>query len=154
MTEPTAPLLLSIKPCYADMVFHGLKKAELRRRIASYIENRDVFVYVSSPKREVRGGFRVGQVWMGAPDYVWQFVSNLAKIEKREFDNYFSGSKVAFALEITEVWEYEQPVRLDFLRQQLGEFVAPQSWRYLRQEEREVLTGLVGVEGKLLQRKM
>lgn len=154
MTETTTPLLLSLKPCYADMVFHGLKKAELRRRIASYIEDRDVFVYVSSPKREMRGGFRVGQVWTGTPDYVWQFVSNLASVERREFDSYFSGCKVAFALEITEVWEYGQPVRLEVLRQRLGEFVVPQSWRYLRDEERKVLTRLVGVESKLRQREM
>lgn len=154
MTETTTPLLLSLKPCYADMVFDGLKKAELRRRIASYIEDRDVFVYVSSPRREMRGGFRVGQVWTGAPDYVWQFVANLARVKKREFDSYFSGCEVAFALEITKVWEYEQPVRLEFLRQRLGEFVVPQSWRYLRDEEREVLTGLGCVEGKLRRSEM
>ena len=147
MTETTTPLLLSLKPCYADMVFHGLKKAELRRRIASYVENRDVFVYVSSPKKEMRGGFRVGQVWTGAPEYVWQFVSNLARVKKREFDSYFSGCEVAFALEITEVWEYGKPVPLEFLRQRLGEFVVPQSWRYLRDQEQKLLTRVGSVEG-------
>ena len=104
MNGTTTPLLLSLKPCYADLVFHGLKTAELRRRIASYIENRNVFIYVSSPKREMRGGFRVGQVWTGTPDYVWQYVSNLASVKKHEYDKYFSGCTVAFALEITGVW--------------------------------------------------
>ena len=154
MTTASTPLLLSLKPCYADMVFHGLKKAELRRRIASCIQNRDVFVYVSSPKKEMRGGFRVGQVWTGTPEYVWQFVSHLARVEKRAFDSYFSGCKVAFALEITDVWEYGQPVRLEVLRQRLGEFVVPQSWRYLRDEEREVLTRIVGVERKVRQSQL
>ena len=62
MSIALRPLIISLKPCYADMVFEGLKTVELRRRIASQISNRDVFIYVSSPVRELRGGFRVGQV--------------------------------------------------------------------------------------------
>ena len=58
MTKMNLPLVLSIRPHYADMVFVGTKKAELRRRMASVIENRPVFVYVTSPVREIRGGFR------------------------------------------------------------------------------------------------
>ena len=149
MNATTRPLLLSLKPCYADMVFDGLKRGELRRRIASCIENRNVFVYVSSPSRELRGGFRVGQVWTGTPDYVWQFVSHLASIDKQEFDMYFFGCKVAFALEITKVWEYDNPVQLDFLKRRFGQFVIPQSWRYLRHEENDVLSGLAPQEGQM-----
>ena len=142
MNALTKPLLLSLKPSYADMIFDGLKKAELRRRMALYIEKRDVFVYVSSPRREVRGGFRVGQVWTGTPAHVWQFVENIASMGKREFDTYFSGSKVAFALEITKVWEYDDPVQLSLLRHCFSQFVVPQSWRYLRSEEYELLARL------------
>lgn len=134
------PLLLSLKPCYADTVFDGLKKAELRRRMASIIKNQSVFVYVSRPRCELRGGFRVGQVWSGTPAYVWQYVSNLASVEKHEFDTYFCGSKVAFAIEITNVWEYENPVQLSFLRRSFDRFVIPQSWRYLKPEEHDVFT--------------
>ena len=78
MTIALRPLIISLKPCYADMVFKGLKKVEFRRRIASQISNRDVFIYVSSPVREMRGGFRVGQVWEGSPDEVWNIVANMS----------------------------------------------------------------------------
>ena len=80
-----------MKPCYADLVFEGLKKVELRRRIASQLNDRDVFIYVTSPVRELRGGFRVGQVWQGSPDDVWDSVSELATVDRREFDAYFEG---------------------------------------------------------------
>ena len=73
------PLLLSLKPCYADRVFAGLKTVELRRRIASHITNRDVFVYVSSPVMELRGGFRAGAFWHGPPEEIWAKVSELAR---------------------------------------------------------------------------
>ena len=142
MNKLTTPLLLSLKPCHAEMVFVGLKKAELRRKIAMYAENRFVFVYVTSPIRELRGGFRVGQVWKGSPGYIWELVSSFANINKREFDTYFSGCNIAFALEITSVWEYENPVSLEALRGQCARFVVPQSWRYLRPDEHDFLAGV------------
>jgi predicted transcriptional regulator len=137
MNTTKQPLLLSLKPVYADLVFKGLKTAELRRRIASHIENRDVFVYVSSPIMELRGGFRAGEVWHGEPEDVWNMVSKLARVEKQDFDTYFEGQTVAYAFEITEVWESRKPVPLNKLRKQFPNFVVPQSWRYVREEEHQ-----------------
>ena len=137
MTTAVRPLIISLKPYYADMVFEGLKTVELRRRIASQISNRDVFIYVSSPVRELRGGFRVGQVWEGSPEDVWNIVADLPTINRREFDAYFKGQAVAYALEVTNVWEYEKPVALSWLRDLFDDFVVPQSWRYAKSEEHE-----------------
>ena len=131
----TKPLLLSLKPCYANLVFKGLKTAELRRRIASHIKDRDVFVYVSSPSMVLRGGFQVGEFWSGSPEQIWNMVSELAHVGKQDFDTYFEGQAVAYAFEITEVWEYEKPVSLNTLRNQFSNFVVPQSWRYVRDDE-------------------
>ncbi len=135
MNLTMSPLLLSLKPRYADLVFDGLKTVELRRRIASHIEGRDVFIYVSSPTMALRGGFRVGEVWSGDPEEVWQMVSELASVDKRDFDIYFEGQPIAYALEIKAVWEYQNPVNLNTLRNRLSNFVVPQSWRYVRTEE-------------------
>ena len=135
MNTATDPLLFSLKPCYADLVFKRLKEAELRRRITSCMENRDVFIYVTSPVRQLRGGFRVGQVWSGTPEKVWRQVSKLAGIRKRDFDDYYAGRTVAYALEITDVWEYKNPVSLKTLGNRFPDFVVPQSWRYVRPEE-------------------
>ncbi|MYD62560.1 MAG: ASCH domain-containing protein [Gemmatimonadetes bacterium] len=135
MSTITEPLLFSLKPCYADLVFEGLKKAELRRRIASSIEGRDVFIYVSSPVKQLRGGFRVGHVWQGSPEEVWNEVSELAGVDKRGFDAYYEGREIAYALQITDVWEYENPTDLNRLRKLFPNFVVPQSWRYVKPEE-------------------
>ena len=137
MNAVMRPLLLSLKPRYADLVFEGLKTAELRRRIASHIENRAVFVYVSSPTMELRGGFRVGQVWHGDPEEIWHMVSKLAHVDKQDFDTYFEGLSFAYAFEIKEVWESPNPVHLNTLRNQFPNFVVPQSWRYVRDDETE-----------------
>ena len=135
MNKITKPLLFSLKPYYADLVFEGLKKAELRRRIASGIEGRDVFIYASSPVKQLRGGFRVGEVWRGSPEEIWNEVSGFASVDKRDFDTYYEGREIAYALQITDVWEYENPVDLNRLRKRFPNFVAPQSWRYVKPEE-------------------
>ena len=131
----TSPLLLSLKPHYADLVFEGLKQAELRRRITPFMKNRDVYIYVSSPVQHLRGGFRVGHVWRGSPDEIWNEVSDLASINKRDFDAYYAGRTIAYALKITDVWEYEYPADLTTLRNRFPQFIVPQSWRYIRPEE-------------------
>ena len=96
------------------------------------------FIYVSSPVREMRGGFRVGQVWEGSPDEVWNIVAELATVNRRDFDAYFQGQAVAYALEVTNVWEYQSPVGLSWLRNRFDDFVVPQSWRYAKPEEDEI----------------
>ena len=129
------PLLLSLKPRYAKLVFGGLKTAELRRRIVPNITNCDVFIYVSSPIMALSGGFRVGEVWSGSPKEVWNMVSELEGVNKPDFDTYFEGQTVAYALEIKEVWNYPKPVNLDTLRGKFSNFTVPQSWRYVRDYE-------------------
>ncbi len=135
MNASGAPLLLSLKPRYADRIFERLKTVELRRRIASHIKNRDVFVYVSSPVMELRGGFRVGNFWCDTPEEIWRRVSDQARVNKQDFDTYFEGKAVAYAFEITDVWESPNPVHLNTLRNQFPNFVVPQSWRYVRNDE-------------------
>ena len=140
MTKALQPLILSLKPHYAELIFKGKKKVELRRRIASQISGRDVIIYVSSPVSKLRGGFQIGQVWKDSPDEVWNSTARLAAIARQEFDAYFHGQTIAYALEVTNLWEYQSPIGINWLREQLGNFVVPQSWRYAKSEESEALS--------------
>lgn len=135
MCATSKPLLLSLRPVYAELVFNGLKTAELRRKISNQVKNRDVYVYVSSPVMELRGGFRVGEVWSGSPQNIWEMVSTNAGVDRKTFDDYYEGTKIAYALEIKEVWEYEKGLSLESLRNKFEGFVVPQSYRYLTNQE-------------------
>lgn len=130
------PLLLSLKPVYADLVFNGLKTAELRRWMPRELKGRDVFIYVSSPERVLRGGFRVADVWQGTPDDVWERVKNLARVDAKTYNAYYEGRSRAFALSIADAWEHKNPLSLEELRRKFQNFVVPQSWRYLTLCER------------------
>lgn len=134
------PLLLSLKPVYAELVFKGLKTAELRRHIAREVEGRDVYIYVSSPERRLRGGFRVDKVWEGSPDAIWQEVKHLAQVDRATFASYYEGRSKAFALSIAYAWEHRHPLSLATLRSKFADFVVPQSWRYLTAAEQRSFT--------------
>lgn len=137
MDQTQRPLIVSLKPRYADLVFSGEKKVELRRRMPQELENRQVFVYVSRMRMAVCGGFRIGNILRGAPDEIWEQVAHVACLDRESFDAYYADVETACALEITDVWEFESPIDLNTLRKQFGSFVAPQSWRYANDDERE-----------------
>ena len=128
-------LMLSLHPHFANLVFSGSKRTELRRRFAEGLEGCDVFVYVTSPVRELRGGFRVKNIWKGTPEELWGKVSETAGVDRAQFDAYYRGKDVAYALAMADVWEFKCPSSLTALRESLGGFVVPQSWRYVRDEE-------------------
>ena len=135
----STPFLMSLRPQFADLIFSGLKLAELRRRFAAVAEGRDVYVYVTSPEMVLRGGFRIGHIWRGSPEDVWGHVEALAALERADFDAYFEGSALAYALRVSDVWEFEKPIGVECLKDKLGSFVAPQSWRYVKPEEAQTL---------------
>lgn len=127
-------VLLSLRPQHADLLFNGSKTAELRRTVPKS-EISDAYVYVSSPVRILCGGFALGQVWSGAPDEIWKKVERLACVGKEEYFSYFSGCSTAHAIEVANVWKFENAVGLHALRNKFAKFAAPQSWRYVRPEE-------------------
>ena len=142
MTTSATPLLLSLKPRYADLVFGGQKTVELRRRSLKRMEGRDVFVYATTPVRTLQGRFKVGKVWDGTPEQIWEIASQGAGVEKSDFDAYFAGRDVAYALEIVDAREFEQPLTLVTLKRMIRDFVVPQSWRYVKPDEHQTLRSI------------
>ena len=133
------PLLFSLKPRFAELVFTGKKTVELRRRIASTMKGREVFIYVSSPMCMIRGGCRVTEVWSSDPETLWGEVAYRAGVAKAEYDAYYEGCGIAHALALSDVWAHEAPVEIAGVRSALPGFRPPQSWRYARGRELEWL---------------
>ena len=104
------------------------------------MKDSQVFVYVTSPVMQIRGGFRIDRVLTGSPRQIWPSVAHWSGIERGEYDAYYQGCTVAYALRVVEVWEYVEPLDLRTLQQSFDEFVVPQSWRYVKPREYERLT--------------
>ncbi len=134
MTDKT--LLLSIRPQYASKIFDGEKKVELRKVRPRHLSKGDeVFVYVSSPTKELQGMFTVESILEATPEELWHKVKNSAGISKQEFDDYYSGSTKGFGIFLKIPRTLANPISLFDLRKIWENFHPPQSYRYLTNHE-------------------
>lgn len=118
--------LMSIHPKYANAIFEGRKKFEFRKcRFASPVSH--VLVYATAPVRRIIGLFEVGDIVEGSPRSLWKQFSEESGVDPGDYDNYFAGSRKAFAIAVKDPVLLKHPVRLDDLRRGLS---APQSFVY------------------------
>ena len=81
------------------------------------------------------GGFLVQKVIQGSPTYLWRVAGNEAGISKKEFDTYYSGLSIGFAISASKVWQLKNPIVLDELKQRWENFTPPQGYRYINLQE-------------------
>jgi len=123
-------LLPSIRAQFAEKIFSGTKRVELRRRRPKIGPGDLVFVYVPSPAKAVQGAFEVKEVISGSPATIWQRFAEVAGITKIEFDAYFQERECGCAIVIGRIWRLSKPVKLEQLRKERQNFHPPQSFHY------------------------
>ena len=139
-----AALLLSIKPRFADAIFTGHKTVEIRR-VRPRLRSGDlVFVYVSSPRCTLEGAFEVERLLEAEPKQLWKSVAGRAGLTRSEFDDYLSGTDVAFGIVIRRRWQLAEPLHLKKMRKR--RFDPPQSYQYLSPRHRAVLFRGIEIE--------
>ena len=125
-------VLLSIQPYFANKIFEGTKKVELRRSIPKYHhKDKIVILYVSTPVKAIVGGFQFSHIVEKSIDELWNNVKDVAGVTFEQFSNYYSGANNGYGIFISRVWKYSAPISLELLRSSLSNFSAPQNFRYL-----------------------
>ena len=132
--------LISIRPRFAEQIFAGTKTVELRRVCPRASVGDLALVYVSSPVKELRGGFEVAKIITATPSTLWKKVGNKSGVTKTEFFAYFRGKKQAHALVIKRTWLLPVPLCLTSLRKKKGGFRPPQNFQYLRGSSASLLS--------------
>lgn len=120
-------VLISIKPDFVERIFSGEKKYEFRKRNFSRCVN-NVVVYSCAPVGRVVGEFSIGGVLEGTPNEIWRKCRQFAGITKKEFNVYFSGRSVAYAIEIHSIVRYPKKLLLS----ETYHCSPPQSFIYIR----------------------
>ena len=136
-------LLLSIRPKFAEKVFNGTKKVELRRVKPGISEGDIVVVYVSSPVKQIWGTFEVGRIIEKPLHELWDLVQCEACLSKNEFDEYYDGIERGYGIYIRGTAYIKQPIDLNEIRERWGGFHPPQSYRYLSMSDLDLLTQIV-----------
>lgn len=132
-------LLLSIKPQYVIQILNGSKIFELRRTRPRINKGELVLIYESSPTMALVGYGIVATVTSATPNRLWPKVRNQAGVTKAEFEEYFEGASVGFAIQFAQVWSLREPVWLVKLRKLWRGFHPPQSYQYLSKAQMELV---------------
>jgi predicted transcriptional regulator len=126
--------LLSIRPVFAELIVDGEKTVELRRRFTTSVDpNALALIYCTSPTQAIIGVAHIQAVERLPINKLWSKHSRSAKVNRDQFDEYFSGLKHGYAIILTDALRFEKKVAASKLRKLFG-FVAPQSFAYLSSE--------------------
>ena len=135
-----ADILISVRPAFAKKILRKTKKFELRRRATRIRPGDRLFIYATSPVKQVVGVCMVRRVFTGSPATVRRHVGVNADLSRSEFEDYAAGAATMSALELSNVKRLLVPVDLDALRRRNSRFVVPQSYRYMTAGESAALT--------------
>ncbi len=124
-------ILLSVRPKYAEKIFKHTKTVELRRVRPKYLQKGDlVLVYVSSPIQALAGTVKVERVVEEPLKNLWQQVKKQAGVTRQEFNSYYKGVSTGVGIFFEEVQKFQEPIKLQTIREHLLLFRPPQSFRY------------------------
>ncbi len=126
-------ILLSIKPKWANKIFSGEKKFEFRRKIFKNTAVKTAVVYSTMPVGSLIGEFYIKGIHQDTPANIWNKTKEEAGISKDYFDEYYNGTNLAFAIEISKPILYKEPINV---KERYCGFKPPQSFMYLYEGHR------------------
>jgi predicted transcriptional regulator len=131
---------MSIKPKYVSKISIGEKTAEFRRFVPSSIQEGDqVFMYSSSPQKALVGKFIIDKIVKEKIENLWNMYGQKGGISYEDFKSYFVDTSFGFCLILKEISFFPSSIKLEDLQAQISNFTVPQSYRYLKPDEIEIL---------------
>lgn len=122
-------VLISIFPVYANQIFEGTKKIEFRKK-AFQADVKKVVVYSTLPTGKVEGFWDFDGIESVSSRRLWRKYSKVGGIEKKKYDEYFSGCEIAYGIKVKNPQKFANPFDISEINRK-----APQSYVYLTEEE-------------------
>lgn len=113
----------------------GSKSTELRRVKPRVVKGDVVLIYETSPTMALVGYGVVESVFEDTPNKLWEKVKPVAGISRTEFNQYYQGAPIGYAINFSSVENFYQSVSLPDLKSKIAGFHPPQSYRYLCQDQ-------------------
>jgi len=125
-------MVMSLKPRFSQLILHGRKTVEFRRRFSRKHIGSCVLFYVSKPAGAFEFTARIQDVVRERTEDLWSAFGNDGGIDKKTFDTYFDGREEGYALQLAEVRPLPQPLKLARALSACPELKPPQSFKRLR----------------------
>jgi len=128
--------VLAIQPKPLERIFSGVKRVEIRTRFSKRWEHRKVSLYATYPTSGLAGEATISRVIEGHPNKIWDYFGGSIGCTRPEYDSYVGDHERVFALVLTDVRSYSDPVPLAQLNHLLGVTLpAPQSYLSLENND-------------------
>lgn len=151
-------LFLSIHPEFARSILNGRKTVELRKRRPRAEAGTQVVIYATTPTCEVVATATVAKIESNSPGKLWSDVRKFADVEKQAFNAYFLDCELAVGIHLSDVKVLKNPIPLSELRRLWDNFHPPQQFRYLNQDQQQLIhrqtTVSIAPDNRLLQHEI
>ncbi len=140
LLKPRRDIVFSIRPQYSKKIEEGRKTVELRRRFPASVPSGTIaLIYSTSPIRALTGIAEIEEVVKQSPCHMWSQFSAAACVTRSEFDTYFEGLEIGFAIKLRRARPLRRPLALAELRNRFS-FKPPQSFVYAQRPLRTALS--------------
>jgi predicted transcriptional regulator len=126
-------ILMSVEERHTLNMLSGNKSVELRRKPLNISTGTRIWIYSKLPRGQVQALAIVDQVVADSPAHIWSLFGKRSAISKSEFDTYFKGATVGYAIEIQEVQPLAPILDLSSIRKKIANFHPPQFFKKLHQ---------------------
>src|SRR5680860_97859 len=96
-------IVISIKPEFADLIFEGSKKIELRKSSPNAQPGDLMIVYSTSPEMAMVGICMIKEVIKSTPNDIWINHSDILGIDEKRFNEYYSETDKAVGIVLSSV---------------------------------------------------
>jgi len=127
-----ADILISVEHRHTTNMLAGKKTVELRKRAVRVPPGSRVWVYSKIPKGVVEAVGIIEQVVCASPNQIWRQYGSETGISKAEFDEYFAGADLAYAIVFEKIEGLKPILSLERIRKKLSSFQPPQFFKRLQ----------------------
>jgi predicted transcriptional regulator len=131
-TSRKQSILISLAKVYADKIFAGEKRVELRRRPMRIDPGTTVWIYVKLPVGSIVGRARIEAIHESSPESLWRRFGAVSGLTREEFFGYFEGVTKGVALVLAKATRLKSALSLDALRRVAKNFQPPQFFLELK----------------------
>jgi len=103
-------LLMSIRPKYADQIFSGKKRYELRRKFSTKWLGHRINIYATGHSMQLMGQAMAHRIIKNTPKEIWKQCGADLGCNHTEFEQYTQNTEEIYAIELSEVTPFRVPV--------------------------------------------
>ncbi len=129
-------VLFSIQPKYIDRIFGDQKTVELRTKTVRIRPDSFIWLYATSPRKQIVGYATIVQVYLASPSTVWRKYGKRLGVSACEFKDYVGDSCTISAIELDNIIEFRNPLDLEYIREYVSDFHPPQFYSNISTENK------------------